>query len=398
MRAPLGVAAPSPPRGRAGTPPPCERPPPKPPQRPPPKPSQRPPNFYAQLQQNPNFQHFQPPPNFQPGFAVFSQPRFESDFVSPSQPENEVVPETQDTLKRKKRKKNKQPVGAGPSSGPMAPKQWTPDEETALGRCFMNESENKTKGNSEKRENFWKKVTVSWHRVMGFDAEYRTYHQLNSKWKDMCTKLTKFSGIYSNCANNRKSGMNDENVLKWTDKEYQLKSNGQTFNHYHVWVAIKDSPKFRVLCEEGYEVQVSSKRTKNSESNEYSPGVLPHIQITRLTSRMTKKKNPSSTPHRNRLDRWVEIKQNRLPLRVVKPATLSRQQPSSPINSKLSRLFKNKNTKIENKYTKIEKKMHEEKQLRADLRAMELMPPELLDDADREIMRKMKNKLLDKYR
>ncbi|KAL8231751.1 hypothetical protein R6Q57_001529 [Mikania cordata] len=33
-------------------------------------------NFYAQLQQNPNIQHFQPnfqpPPNFQPGFAAFS--------------------------------------------------------------------------------------------------------------------------------------------------------------------------------------------------------------------------------------------------------------------------------------------------------------------------------------
>ncbi|KAL8210093.1 hypothetical protein R6Q57_006825 [Mikania cordata] len=172
-------------------------------------------NFYAQLQQNPNIQHF--------------QPRFESDFVSPSQPDNEVVPETQDTQKRKK-------------------------------------------GNSQKRENFWKKVTVTWHKVMGFDAEYRTYHQLNSKWKDMCTKLTKFSGIYSNCANNRKSGMSDENVLKWAEKKYQLKSNDQTFNHYHVWVAIKDSPKFRVLCQEGYEVQGSSKRTKNSESNMYSAG------------------------------------------------------------------------------------------------------------------------------
>ncbi|KAL8193381.1 hypothetical protein R6Q57_026516 [Mikania cordata] len=229
-------------------------------------------NFYAQLQQNPNFQHFQPPPNFQPGFAPYSQPRFESDYVSPSQPENEVVPETQDTLKRKKCKKNKQPAGAGPSSGPMAAKQWTPDEETALGRCYMDESENKTKGNSQKRENFWKKVTVSWHRVMGFDAEYRTYHQLNSKLKDMCTKLTKFSGIYSNCANNRKSGMSDQNVLKWAEKEYKLKSNGQMFNHYHVWVAIKDSPKFRVLCQDDYEVQGSSKRTKNSESNEYSPG------------------------------------------------------------------------------------------------------------------------------
>ncbi|KAL8245858.1 hypothetical protein R6Q59_007074 [Mikania micrantha] len=97
----------------------------------------------------------------------------------------------------------------------MTPKPWTPDEETALGKGYMDESENKTKDNSQKRENFWKTVNVTWHNMMGFDAEYHSYHQLNSKWKDMCTKLTKFSGIYSNCANNRKSRMSDENVLNW---------------------------------------------------------------------------------------------------------------------------------------------------------------------------------------
>ncbi|KAL8201974.1 hypothetical protein R6Q57_011121 [Mikania cordata] len=305
-------------------------------------------NFYARLQQNPNFQHFQPPPNFQPGFAAHSQPRFEYDFVSPSQPDNEVVPETQDTLKRKKGKKNKQPAGAMPSSGPMTPKQWTPDEEIALERCYMDESENKTK---VIRKKFWKKVTVSWHKVMGFDDEYRTYHQLNSKWKDMCTKLTKFSDIYSNCANNRKRGMSNENVLKWAEKEYQLKSNGQTFNHYHVWVAIKDSPKFRVLCQEGYEVQGSSKRTKNSESNEYSlGGSTAHTNY--VVNLEDDEEEAEFDSHRNRLDWRVEIQQNGLPLRVVKPAPLTRQQPSSPINSKLSRLFKNKNTKIEKKCTK----------------------------------------------
>ncbi|KAL8217949.1 hypothetical protein R6Q57_021322, partial [Mikania cordata] len=219
-------------------------------------------NFLVQLQQNLNIQHFQqhppnfqPPPNFEPDFAPYSQPRFESDFVPPSQPDNEVLPETQDTQKRKM-------------------------------------------GNSQKREKFWKKITVTWYNVMGFDAEYRSYLQLNSKWKDMCTKLTKFSVIYSNCANNKKNELSDENVLKWAEKEYQLKSNGQTFNHYHVWVAIKDSPKFRVLCQEGYEVQGSSKRTKTPNRTSIRRGVRPHIQITRLTSRMTKKK-PNSTPHRN---------------------------------------------------------------------------------------------------
>ncbi|KAL8257246.1 hypothetical protein R6Q59_029287 [Mikania micrantha] len=172
----------------------------------------------------------------------------------------------------------------------MAPKPWTPDEETALGKCNMDESENKTKGNSQKRENFWKKVTFTWHNMMGFEAECRTYHQLNSKWKDMCTKLRKFSGIYSNCANNMKSGMSDENTLKCAEKEYQLKNNGQTFNHYHIWVAIKDSPKFRFLCEEGNEVQGSSKRTKNIRRGVRSP-----IHITRLTSRKMRKKMSSTS-------------------------------------------------------------------------------------------------------
>ncbi|KAL8260855.1 hypothetical protein R6Q59_024904 [Mikania micrantha] len=124
----------------------------------------------------------------------------------------------------------------GGSSGPMAPKPWTHDEETPLGRCYNDHSENKTKGNSQKRENFWKKLIGIWHEMMGYtDQEYHTYHQLNSKWKDTSTKLMRFSGIYNNCANNRKSIMNDEGVLKWAAKEYQLKSNGHTFNRYHVW-------------------------------------------------------------------------------------------------------------------------------------------------------------------
>ncbi|KAL8215943.1 hypothetical protein R6Q57_022780 [Mikania cordata] len=116
---------------------------------------------------------------------------------------------------------------------------------------------------------FGKKITATWHNMMGFDAEYHTYLQLNSKCKDMCTKLTKFSVIYSNCANNRKSGMSDENVLKWAEKEYQLKSNSQTFNHYHIWVAIKDSPKFSTFCQEGNEVQgMEQRRFNKSVGNE----------------------------------------------------------------------------------------------------------------------------------
>ncbi|KAD2393027.1 hypothetical protein E3N88_40004 [Mikania micrantha] len=41
------------------------------------------------------------------------------------------------------------------------------------------------------------------------DQEYRTYHQVNSKWKNMSAKMMRFSGIY-NCANNRKNDEKDD--------------------------------------------------------------------------------------------------------------------------------------------------------------------------------------------
>ncbi|KAL8188936.1 hypothetical protein R6Q57_029456 [Mikania cordata] len=70
-------------------------------------------------------------------------------------------------LKRKKGKKNKQPAGAGPSSSPMAPKQWTPDEETALGRCFMDESGNKTKVYKFFLLTFWGRIFSGMTIVLG---------------------------------------------------------------------------------------------------------------------------------------------------------------------------------------------------------------------------------------
>ncbi|KAL8204661.1 hypothetical protein R6Q57_010284 [Mikania cordata] len=170
------------------------------------------------------------------------------------------------------------------------------------------------------------------------------------------------------------------------EKEYQLKSNGQTFNHYHVWVAIKDSPKFRVLCQEGYEVQGSSKRTKNSESNEYSPG--------------------GSTAHTNyavHLENDEEEAEFDTPPEPVRPtgrdttkraSSSSRQTGSSnPTTTDLADQLQ-AFTDFQKQKHEDRKKIHEEKSLRADLRAMEALPPKMLDDEDREIMKKMKRSSL----
>ncbi|KAL8215204.1 hypothetical protein R6Q57_004653 [Mikania cordata] len=206
---------------------------------------------------NPEFNpsNFQPPPNFKPGFAPYSQggfqqsisqPRFESNFVSPNQPDNEVVPETQDTQKRNKnvRKTNSR------SEQDRVVVTWHRNNGLTMKKPL---SENATWTNLRTK---LKKLTVTWNNMMGFDVEYCTYHQLNSKWKDMCTKLRKFCGIYNNCANNRKSGMSDENKVTMSE--------------------------------------VLRKEPKTPNRTSIRRGVRPPIQITRLTSRMTSKK-PSLT-------------------------------------------------------------------------------------------------------
>ncbi|KAL8260952.1 hypothetical protein R6Q59_025001 [Mikania micrantha] len=316
------------------------------------------------MQQNPNTQWQQPNP--QTGFSSFSQPGFQPVFSSFTQPgcqqrasqlrhepdfvSNDVVLETQESQKSKKKGKRAKDTETGRSSGPMAPKPWTHVEETALERCHIDHSKNKTKGNSQKRENFWKKLTETWHEMMGYtDQEYRTYHQLCSKWK-VSAKLMQSSGIYINYANNRKSGMNDE-----------------------------DAPKFHVLCQETNKDQCSSRRTKNFETHEYSPG--------------------GSDAHTVNLkqedeDDKFEIQE---PVRPVgwdtaKQASSSSRQTSSsiPTTNELAHQLE--------EFMRFQKTKYEYRLLRADLKVMGTMPFEELGDEEREIMRKLRSKIFDRYR
>ncbi|KAL8246096.1 hypothetical protein R6Q59_007312 [Mikania micrantha] len=225
-----------------------------------------------------------------------------------------------------------------------------------------------------------KKLTESWHEMMGYtDQEYRTYHQLCSKWKDMSAKLMRFSGIYSNCANNRKSGMNDEGVLKWTEKEYRLKSNVHTFNHYHVWVAIKEGPKFNLFCQEANEGQSFSKRSKNFKMSEYSSGCSDaHTVNLELDEE----------------DDEFEIQELVRPVGrdMAKQASSSSHQTSSsiPTTNELAHQL--------TEFTRFQKTKHEDRLLRADLKVMGIMPPKELGDEEREIMRKLRAKIFDRYR
>ncbi|KAL8251291.1 hypothetical protein R6Q59_034984 [Mikania micrantha] len=165
----------------------------------------------------------------------------------------------------------------------------------------------------------------------------------------MSAKLMRFSGIYSNYANNRKSGMNDGDALK-----------------------------FRILCQEANKGQSSSKSTKNSETNEYSSG--------------------GSDAHTVNLEQDEEYDEFKIqePVRPVgqdttkRASSSSRQTPSSiPTTKELAHQLE--------EFTIFQKTKHEDRLLRADLKVMGTVPPEELSDEEREIMRKLRAKIFDRY-
>ncbi|KAD4887923.1 hypothetical protein E3N88_19996 [Mikania micrantha] len=242
---------------------------------------------------------------FQPGISSFTQPGFqqsvpqlrhEPDFVS-----NDVVLETQKSQKRRKKG-----------------------------------SERKTRKQVE--------VAVQWHQNHGLMTKKPRSEDVTSiiprtRPTEMSAKLMRFSGIYSNYANNRKSGMNDGEANK-----------GQS----------------------------SSKSTKNSETNEYSSG--------------------GSDAHTVNLEQDEEYDEFKIqePVRPVgqdttkRASSSSRQTPSSiPTTKELAHQLE--------EFTIFQKTKHEDRLLRADLKVMGTVPPEELSDEEREIMRKLRAKIFDRY-
>ena len=185
--------------------------------------------------------------------------------------------------------------------------------------------------------------------------------------------------------------------MQWAEHDYQTKSNGQTFNKFHVWNKIKDSPKWRAILQEATEMgQSSSKRTKNSETNAYSPG---------LSDAHT---NYAVDLEGDDEDDELEIRE---PVRPVgrdttKRATSSSRQTSSSIPSstelasQLEEFTKFQKEKHEDrkKFHEDRKKLQEERSLRANLKYMGSMRDDELDDEERGIIAKMKRKLFNKYR
>ncbi|KAL8231198.1 hypothetical protein R6Q57_000976 [Mikania cordata] len=87
-------------------------------------------------------------------------------------------------------------------------KRWTDEEEVALARSWLTNSENPDVGNAQKRDGFYRKVT-----------DHFQFFNIYSKWNDLNSAMKKCDGFQASM--NRKSGERDEQVLKKAMKDYK---------------------------------------------------------------------------------------------------------------------------------------------------------------------------------
>jgi hypothetical protein len=155
-----------------------------------------PPEYYYQTQQSsyPPEYHYYTQQEMNEGFEAFQPSSYRDRQEETDDDDDDSVPETEEeeedeeveeTQPIPSRGKGKRGISVqsrgkrdGESSGPAAPKPWTPQEEVALAQSYLSISEDGEVGNNQRCEKFWERIREDFsQRVGGSD---RTTHQINS--------------------------------------------------------------------------------------------------------------------------------------------------------------------------------------------------------------------------
>ncbi|KAL7604649.1 hypothetical protein Lser_V15G20311 [Lactuca serriola] len=168
--------------------------------------------------------------------------------------EEEMVPETQPTPPLQRRKGKKQS------------REGVAQEELVLVKAWVDISKDSIHGNAQPGEQFWFRILERFQEELGKSDDYRTKHQLNSKFREIAKGVSKINGLYNNLRTQRKSGQGDEEILQEA-LQFYLEEVRKSFKWHDCW-------KLLVLCtrwkkyEQDFIFGVQhSKRTKMGSSS-----------------------------------------------------------------------------------------------------------------------------------
>ena len=103
-------------------------------------------------------------------------------------------------------------------------------------------------GNKQRRQKFRERIREDFsQRVGGSD---RTTHQINSKCRDLNTKVCLFYGLYNTNWNNIGSGQSELDVMNVTHAQFKATNFDKQFTHQNIWDNIKGHPRWATIFKE----------------------------------------------------------------------------------------------------------------------------------------------------
>ena len=81
-------------------------------------------------------------------------------------------------------------------------------------KAWVDISEDSKTGNAQPGEHFWFRILERFREELGKDGDYRTKHQMNSKFRKIAKGVSKINGLYNNLKTQQKIGQGDEEILQ----------------------------------------------------------------------------------------------------------------------------------------------------------------------------------------
>ena len=149
--------------------------------------------------------------------------------------------------------------------GRQKPTLWVPHEELVLVKAWVDISEDSIQGNAQPGEHFWFRILERFREELGKSDDYRTKHQLNSKFREIARGVSKINGLYNNLKTQRKSGQGDEEILQEA-LQFYLEEVGKPFKWHDCWKLLVRSPRWKKYEQDFIFGVQQSKRTKTGSS------------------------------------------------------------------------------------------------------------------------------------
>ncbi|WVZ79761.1 hypothetical protein U9M48_027302 [Paspalum notatum var. saurae] len=121
---------------------------------------------------------------------------------------------------------------------------WTEEENLKLVSAWLHNSVDAVKGNSQKGQDFWKKIVAEFNINVATDRR-RSVSQCKTHYTKTNKIVVHFNGCWIRMKQARGSGESDDQVMEKAHALYKREADQKPFTLVYWWKAVKDQPKWQ---------------------------------------------------------------------------------------------------------------------------------------------------------